>query len=184
MINQSVYNLEEIKEIEDSNLHSIVRYQLPDEDVNNESSLIFISNFIDYIKNKNIQVVKERHSLIRTSSDSGEYSDSPHDPFEFKLKSYKELSNHNCSIEFSIDSYIQYNKKKFYLKGYLTKKLYEHFQTSSRPKKQYLFDIYETMFSIYLPDKSIIIFNLKDPPVIILGCLYIQIDYRDYNLYT
>lgn len=155
--------------------NSIVRYQLPDEADNNESSIIFITNFIDYIMNKNIQVVKERHSWTRTSS---------HEPFEFKLKSYKELSNHKCSIEFSTDSYIQYNKKKFHLKGYLTKKLYEHLQTSSRPKKQYLFDLYETMFSIYLPDKSIVIFNLEEPPNIVLGCLCIQIDYRDYNIYT
>lgn len=152
-----------------------VMYQLPDEEINKESSILFVSNFIDFITNKKIQVVKERHSWTRTLS---------HEPFEFKLKSYKELSNHKCQIEFSIDSYIQYNKKKFHLKGFVSKQLHEHLQTSSRPKKHYLFDIYENMFSIYLPDKSIVIFNLEEPPNIILGCLYIQIDYHNYNQYT
>ncbi|MDD4930925.1 MAG: hypothetical protein PHG66_02065 [Candidatus Colwellbacteria bacterium] len=148
-----------------------VQYQPPDEAVNREMiSLLSLTDFIDTISNKDLFVIKERNTWVKS-----EY----HEPFEFRLKKYGELSNHQYMVEFSIDSYIEYNRDKFHLKGYIM----EASIKTGKMLKRYLFDLHNKMFSIYLPDKSIVIFDLEESPSFVTGSIIIKIDYHKYNRY-
>lgn len=152
-----------------------VKYQPPDEAVNKEMiSLLFLSDFVDTVVNKNIFVIKERNKWIKSAS---------HEPFDFRLKNYGELSNHQYLIEFSIDDYIEYNKNKFHLKGYIMAESLKR-NENGELRKRYMFDLYNKLFSIYLPDESIVVFDLEEPPVFITGSITIKIDYHKYNRYT
>lgn len=149
-----------------------VQYQPPDEAVNKEMiSLLFLSDFVDTVINKDIYVIKERNTWVKSES---------HEPFEFRLKNYGELSNHQYLIEFSIDNHIEYNKNKFHLKGYIMSKSVR----KNILRKRYMFDLHNKMITIYHPDKSIVMFDLEESPVFMTGSIIIKIDYHKYNRYT
>ncbi len=150
-------------------------FQPPDEVINKENiSLLFISDFIDTIKGQTIYVVKEKHRWGKTAT---------HEPFEFKLKTFNELSNKKYGVEFSTESFIHYNKLSYHLKGYIMAKSFRKVADDDRLKKRYMFDLYDDMFTIYFPDKSIVVFNLDDPPLFVTGTVSVILDYRNYNRY-
>ncbi len=161
---------------------STVKYQPPEEAVNKEMiSLLFINDFIDTIKTQHIRVIKERHNWIKTSS---------HEPFIFHLKNFAELSNHRYLITFSFDCPISYDKSKYHLKGHIMMSkasvsngdLQSNF--SDQIKKKHMFELHENMFSIYLPDKTMLIFSLEDPPLFSIGEVSVSLDYHNYEKYS
>jgi len=151
-----------------------VQFQPPDEVINKDMiSLLCLYDFVDTIVDKDIYVIKERNTWSKSVS---------HDPFEFRLRNYCELSNYQYLIEFSVDNHIEYNKDKFHLKGYIMSE-YRRRNGDCELRKRYMFDLHNKMFSIYLPDKSIVIFDLDESPVFTTGSVSIKIDYYNYNRY-
>jgi hypothetical protein len=181
-----------------------VRYQQPSENVNREMiSLRFLYDFVDTVVGKDIFVFKGRNK-----GGSSIFSNA----FEFRLKNYSELSSHKYMIEFSLEDRIEYDKSKFHLKGYILSKSRKEVRKEARKEegkearkeegkevrkeegkevrkeeggliRRYMFDLHDNMFSIHLPDKSMIAFDLEESPIFRTGSIVITIDYYKYSRY-